>query len=222
MNALAMARTQESVPTGQTSPTVRVIGATKVQLLWDKPDQPNGEITKFEIHLTQSEGEEPAYSGIPKNKIDGKFTVNITELSSDSTFEFTVTSFTSAGAGARSIRSVAKTGSSDPSSSTATLIATVCVLVVVLSIGFMWEHRLRQSRNQIVQPKSFPAKQEARAFFNGSTVGPSGSDMLVTTDSIQQQQQVSFEDTVRSHRSASVSSSSSGNTFLFTRLSSKD
>ena len=127
-------------------PTVRIIGTTKVQVFWSKPTKPNGEIVKYDIHKTQGEGETPSYSGIPTRSVDGKLTVNLTSLEPDTTYDFTVTAFTAQGPGERSLRTTARTGSNKPSAATATLIATICIFVIILSCGFMWEHRLVKHR----------------------------------------------------------------------------
>jgi hypothetical protein len=122
-----------------------VLGANAVQIFWSLPTNPNGEITKFEIHNQQGEGQLPVYSGIPLTAVDQKRTVNITGMSAGTSYEFTITSFTQKGSSLRSTVTVAETKSTKPSASTATLISVICVFVFILSIGFMWEHKVRGS-----------------------------------------------------------------------------
>lgn len=150
---------------GQAPPTVRIIGATKAEIIWSKPTYPNGELTKFEIHKTQDESEVPSYSGIPTTLTDGKYTINITDLAADTTYEFTVTAYTVVGASTRSFRTVVKSGTTTPSAAVATLVATLCIFVIVLSLGFMWEHRRgkRRGDGKSVAPDELP--RHAESFF---------------------------------------------------------
>lgn len=146
LDLMSSSKTLSALPAGQSPPTVRAIGATKAEIIWSKPKFPNGEITKYELHLTQEEGEVPTFSGIPAKQKDGKYTMNITGLEADTTYEFTLTSFTAIGPSVRSFRTVVRMGSTTPSAAVATLVATLCIFVIVLSLGFMWEHRTRTRR----------------------------------------------------------------------------
>lgn len=116
-----------------------------MQVFWSLPTMANGEITKFQLHHLQGEGVLPIYTGIPPTAIDRKRTVNITGLSPGTSYEVTVTTFTAVGGSQRSVVTAAETISTDPSASTATVIAVVCVFVFILSIGFMWEHKVKGS-----------------------------------------------------------------------------
>jgi len=157
----ASAKTRQAIPAGQSPPTVRLIGTTKAEIIWSKPAYPNGEIIKFELHKTQDDNEVPSYSGKPTTNPsinDGKFTINITDLAPDTTYEFTVTAHTAIGPSTRSFRTVVKSGNTTPSATVATLVATLCIFVIVLSLGFMWEHRRGKRRGdaRAISPDELP------------------------------------------------------------------
>jgi hypothetical protein len=147
LEKVGQATTFESIPENQYAPTVKIQGATEVMLRWSKPEKPNGEIIKYEVHINQNENESPSYSGIPEGDdiTDGKLSVTLVDLAPDTTYRFTITSFTSQGASDRSAETPGVTSTQKASSRIATLVAVLSILIVVLSLGFMWEHRLRRS-----------------------------------------------------------------------------
>lgn len=152
LEKIAQATTFESIPVNQYAPTVKILGATQALLRWSKPQYPNGEIIKYEVHKEQYDDETPSFSGIPTDVTDGKLSVTLINLNPDTVFRFTVTSFTSQGPSQRSEETPGTTESQKPSSRIATLVAVLSIFVIVLSIGFMWEHRLRR-QNIDVSPK---------------------------------------------------------------------
>jgi hypothetical protein len=139
------ARTFEDVPVQMSnSPQITDIGTRQATVTWSKPKQPNGEITKFEIHGQQSENESPIFSGIPEENVDGKLWLILGNLKPDTDYKFTITTFTSKGGSKKSPENSASTRSQSASAKIATLVTVLSIFVVILSLGFMWEHRLRR------------------------------------------------------------------------------
>jgi hypothetical protein len=153
LSFVAQTTTFESIPVNQYAPTVKILGATEATLRWSKPQYPNGEIIKYEVHKEQFDDETPSFSGIPVDVTDGKLSVTLTDLTPDTVYRFTVTSFTSQGPSERSAETPGSTESQNPSSRIATLVAVISIFVVVLAIGFMWEHRLRRSNVDVLPNK---------------------------------------------------------------------
>lgn len=149
LEKISQATTFEAAPETQYAPTVKVMGASEVLLRWSKPQYPNGEIIKYEIHKLQTDDESPSFSGIPTDVTDGKLSITIVNLNPDTVYRFTVTSFTSQGASKRSAETPGTTESQKPSSRIATLVAVLSIFVIILSVGFMWEHRLRRQNIDI-------------------------------------------------------------------------
>jgi len=192
LNQIAQATTFEAVPVNQYAPTVKITGASEALLRWSKPQKPNGEIIKYEVHKEQYDDETPSFSGIPTDVTDGKLSITLVNLNPDTVYRFTVTSYTSQGPSERSAETPGTTQSQKPSSRIATLVAVLSIFVTILSIGFMWEHRLRRQNIDISPMNKQPL------------LSPFGDVHIPGDFSQEKQLNNPFDDT------ASVSSASSG------------
>ena len=123
---------------------------------------------------------------------DGKLSITLVNLNPDTVYRFTVTSYTSQGPSERSAETPGTTQSQKPSSRIATLVAVLSIFVTILSIGFMWEHRLRRQNIDISPMNKQPL------------LSPFGDVHIPGDFSQEKQLNNPFDDT------ASVSSASSG------------
>eukprot|EP00041_Stephanoeca_diplocostata_P001466 m.20138 g.20138 ORF g.20138 m.20138 type:complete len:313 (-) comp12040_c0_seq1:398-1336(-) len=159
-NIACTGKTDMEAPVGQPAPrSVRAHGHSVIEISWGLATQPNGELHSFTITTTK-EGtiteEEVLVDSLVFNA--STFYRNISGLEESSTYSFAVTACNRDGGDVLcsgvSATASQETSTSSPSVTTSIVIALLCAVIVILSVGFVWEHG-RDRRGQSLFQQDF-------------------------------------------------------------------
>lgn len=150
-NVACAGRTDMEAPVGQPAPkSVRAHGHSVIELAWGLAAQPNGELHKF-IITTTKDGATAREDVLAEDVVfnASMFYRNMSGLEESSTYSFAVSACNRAGddmlCSGVSASASQETSTTSPSVTTSIVIALLCAVIVILSVGFVWEHEIGRS-----------------------------------------------------------------------------